>query len=235
MSPHHIDPDIDYLRLRQLSVEFTAVWERLQALYLDAAAGFALLREHVERDQTQLRAIVQGTELDSDQFRDTRLFSYEQIFSGDFCTSSIHRATQGEVKSRNSPNGTNFAIMGQICLVSFYDFWNDYLRREYVVAKGKLKPTENRETVINEALQNYASYDLWGDIRHLRTSIVHNQGIATSDVTRCQLIKWFQPGDEIALTPNHMRALFLALLRYRNELFKEQFAEHYIQVPSTKK
>ncbi|MDZ4344218.1 MAG: hypothetical protein U1E51_17500, partial [Candidatus Binatia bacterium] len=200
---------------------------------LDAAAGFALVRELVEREQAHSRAVVQGTELDSEQFEDTRMFSYEQIFSGGFCTSSIHRATQGEVKSRNSPGGANFTTIGQLCLVSFYDFWNDYLRREYVVAKGKLNPSETRKKVVEKALSEHASHDLWGDIRHLRASIVHHQGIATADVKRCRLIKWFQPGNAIALTPDHMRALFLALLRYRNELFKEQFAEHYIQVPPT--
>jgi hypothetical protein len=40
----------------------------------------------------------------------------------------------------------------------------------------------------------------------------------------------FKPGDLIALTPDHMRALFLALLTYRNELFKEQIAPHVIDI-----
>ncbi|MBT3373971.1 MAG: hypothetical protein HN742_24420 [Lentisphaerae bacterium] len=136
------------------------------------------------------------------------------------------------MKARNAPDGANFTTLGQLCLVSFYDFWNDYLRREYVVAKGKLEANETKKVVIKAALRQHASHDLWGDIRHLRISVVHNRGIATSDVSGCRLIKWFLPGDPIALTPEQMRALFLALLRYRNELFKEQFREHYIQVPS---
>ena len=36
MSPHHIDPNVDYGRLSQLSDEFTHVWKRLQAFYHDA-------------------------------------------------------------------------------------------------------------------------------------------------------------------------------------------------------
>jgi hypothetical protein len=40
-------------------------------------------------------------------------------------------------------------------------------------------------------------------------------------------------GDAISITPPHMRAIFLALLAYRNELFKEQFPPHYIQIPSS--
>lgn len=52
------------------------------------------------------------------------------------------------------------------------------------------------------------------------------------EVAQCRLIKWFQPGDSIVLGPDRMRTLFLALLKFRNELFKEQFPEHYIQLPA---
>ncbi len=232
MSPRRIDPEIDYKKLRELANEFTSRWNQLQALYLDAVAGFTLLREDVEGDQTRSRSIMQGTELDSEQFQDTLSFSYKRIFSDGFCTSSIHRAKQGEVKSRNSPGGANFTALGQVCLVSFSTFWNDYLRREYVVAKGKLDPNEKDEAVVKKTLREHASHDLWGDIGKLRNSIVHNQGFVSSKVKKFELIKWFKPGDKIVLTPDHMRTLFLALLRYRNELFKEQSPEHYIQITS---
>jgi hypothetical protein len=232
MSPYKIDPDIDYRRFHQLSDEFTSLWKRLQSFYLDAALGFAYVRGYVEAEQKQGRAYVRGTEIDSEGFQDTLSFSYDQIFSGAFCTSAIHEATQGEVKARNAPRGQNFTILGQLCVVSFYDFWNDYLRREYVIAKGKLDQNETRKEVIKKALRDYASHDLWGDIMHLRTSIVHNQGIAISKIGSCKLIKWFQPGDPIALTPEHMKVLFIALLAYRNELHNEQFPKHYIQIPS---
>lgn len=112
--------------------------------------------------------------------------------------------------------------------------WNEYLRREYVIAKGKLDPAETRIEVVEMALREHAKHDLWGDIRILRNSIVHNQGVATSDVRRCKIIKWFEPSEQIALTPEHMRALLIELLRYRNELFNEQFPEHYLEIPSLK-
>jgi hypothetical protein len=231
MSPYRIDPNTDYQRLGELSDEFTETWKRLQALYLDAAAGFSFVRQHVETEQAQAREFVRGTELDSEQFQNMRAFTYAQIFSEEsFCTSGIHEATQGEVKARNSPGGNNFTTLGQLCLVAFYDFWNDYLRREYVIAKGHLDENEEDQSVVDASLRKHASHDLWGDLRLLRQSIVHNQGVATSDVTRCKLIKWFSPGDPISITPEHMQAIFVALLRYRNELFSEQFPEHYIEL-----
>lgn len=232
MSPRHIDPNVDYRRLHQLSDEFTQVWSRLQAFYLDAVAGFAFVRSHVKSSQALARSLVQGSELDSQQFHDTLTFTYTQIFSEEFCTSDIHRATQGEVKVRNEPGGTNFTTLGQLCTISFYDFWEDYLRREYAIAKGKLDRDESDDSVVDNALREHASHDLWGDLRFLRTSIVHNQGIATSDVARCKLIKWFNPGDPISITAKHMRAIFLALLTYRNELLIEQFPKHSIKLPS---
>jgi hypothetical protein len=224
------NPNIDYPRLKALADEFTQHWERLQAFYLDAVAGFRFVREYVEAEQEQARNFVRGTELDSQAFQDTRMFSYADIFAEGFCTSALHRATQGEVRTRNAPDGANFTTLGQLCLISFYDFWEDYLRPEYAIAKGVLDRNEHVKEVIEKCLREHASHDLWGDLYHLRTSIVHNQGIATSKVDRCKLIKWFKPGDLIALSPEHMRALFLALLTYRNELFREQFPPQYIQL-----
>ncbi len=232
MSPYRVDPKVEYRRLHELSDEFTTLWNRLHAFYLDAAVGFAFVRNHVEADQARARSFVSGTELDSEEFQDTRTFTYGQIFSGSFVASAIHSATQGEVKTRNSPDGSNFVTLGQLCVVSFHDFWSDYLRREYVIAKGHLDRKETDLKVMEQQMRKHASHDLWGDIRRLRQSIVHNRGVATSDVTRCKLISWFKPGDTISLTPQHMRALFLALLKFRNDLFSEQFPEHFIVVPS---
>jgi hypothetical protein len=116
-------------------------------------------------------------------------------------------------------------------LVALYDYWNDHLRREYVIAKGELDPNESDPKIVLEQLRTHASHDLWGDLRHFRNSIVHAQGIAISEVRQCKLIRWFQPGDAIAITPQHMRAVLLAILKFRNDLFVEQFPKHYIRVP----
>jgi hypothetical protein len=141
------DPDpINYVRVRELSEEFTQLWKRLQAFYLDAVAIFNLIRDHVEKNQEQMRTYLHGTELDSEAFQDTRLFTYANIFNDDnFCTAGIHRSTLGEAKARNASSGGNFVILGQVCIVSFYDFWNEYLRHEFVVAIGQLDRNELRQ------------------------------------------------------------------------------------------
>jgi hypothetical protein len=221
---------VDYPRLAQLSEEFTKHWERLQAFYLDAAAGFSFILTHVEAEQAKARSFVPGSELDSRAFQDTRMFTYTDIFSENFCISAIRRATQGEARNRNAPGGANFTTLGQLCVIAFYDFWEDYLRPEYAIAKGVLDRNERDREVRDACLREHASHDFWGDLYYLRTSIVHNRGMATSAVTKCKFIKWFKPSDRIVLTPEHLRLIFLALLTYRNELFKEQFPKQYIQL-----
>jgi hypothetical protein len=95
------DDPIDYGRVRELSEEFTQFWKRLQGFYLDAVAGFNLIRDHVEKNQEQMRAYVRGSELDSEAFQDTRIFTYANIFEDrNFCTAGIHQATLGEAKER---------------------------------------------------------------------------------------------------------------------------------------
>jgi len=57
----------------------------------------------VESEQDLARGFVSGTELDSAEFQDTRMFSYSDIFGESFGTSAIHHATQGEVKASHQP------------------------------------------------------------------------------------------------------------------------------------
>jgi hypothetical protein len=145
--PFRIVPGVDYLRLRQLADEFTQHWKRLQAFYLDAVVGFDLVHGHVVAEQKLARSYVQGTDLDSEGFQDTRFFTYGRLLAEEFCTSGIHQATLGEVKARNRIEGENFTTLGQLCIVSFCAFWNDYLRREYVIAKGQLDPEKAHPVV----------------------------------------------------------------------------------------
>ena len=219
------DDRIDCRRLAELYEEFDELWTRLQAFYLDAVAGFRFVASYVQAEQGKARSFVQGTDMDSEMAQDERIFSYDQIFSDGFCTSGIHRATQGQAKARNAEGGSNFITLGRVCLISFYDFWEDYLRREYVVAKGHLDQNERRKEIVDPCVATHASHELWGDIGKLRQGIVHNRGIAGSEVNKCKLIRWFRPGDEIVLGPQRMHAIFMALLMYRNELHKEQFPQ----------
>lgn len=218
------DPNTDYRRLAELAEEFFQHWKHLQALYLDSVVGFSFVRQRVEDNQAFARKIAEGTELDSQEFQDTRIFSYREIFKNEFVTSGIHQSTQGEARKRNAHDGDNFITLGQLCVTSFYDYWEEYLRREYIVAKGKLARDEKDFGRVQACLREFASFDIWGDVYYLRNAIVHHRGIATSQVEeRTKCLKWFKRGEKIAITPERMRLLLLELLKFRNQLYAEQF------------
>jgi hypothetical protein len=80
---------LDYRRLSKLAGEFTRLWKRLQAFYLDAAVGFEFVRSEVEADQARARSYVRESELDSEGFQDKR--TYSRIFSEEFAVSAIHQ------------------------------------------------------------------------------------------------------------------------------------------------
>lgn len=214
----------DLRRMRQLWEEFGAHYDQLHAFYHDAVAGFVWFREKVTSDQEIERARYGGAEFDTDEFWNGKRLAYDRIFGQDFIASGLHVGTVGEARARNEPDGSNFTTLANLCIVAFYDFWNDYLRRKYCQAKGYDDATE-------EELRKHASFDLWGDIRHLRHSIVHNRGIAIDEVRGCKLIKWFQPGDQISVSPERMRAVFHELYLFRNKLHSESFEKPVIKVP----
>lgn len=228
MCPRRVDPNVDYRRIGELSEEFSSLWTRLHGFYLDASVGFNVLHDRVANYQSKIVGMLGDDEMSSQEFLDELTFSYSDIFSGSFVCFDIHRVKQGDVRRRNLSYGKNFSILGQLCVVSFYDYWEEHLRREYVIAIGHLNADERNKEMIDNCCRKYACHNLWGDIRHLRTSIVHNLGVATSDVKRCQIIRWFNPGDDIYLPPDRMRTIFIGMLKYRNELFAQQFPEHYI-------
>ena len=81
------------------------------------------------------------------------MFGYDDIFSDEYCASGIHRATQGEVRVRNAQDGLNFNTLAQLCITSFYDFWENYLRREYVIGKGLLDPNERDKKIVAKVVR----------------------------------------------------------------------------------
>jgi len=226
--PLKIDPDTDYRRLAELSEEFTALWERLHVFYLDSVIGFSFVRSYVESEQAKARALVRATECDSEEFQNTRMFLYDNLIAQNFCIAHAHRSTPAEAKGRNVATGHNFTTLGQLCVSAFYDFWNDYLRREYVTAKGKLDPRNATGDVAKAAMRDQASFNIWGDLYYLRTAIVHNQGTATAQMEKSAVLKWFKRSEPIVLAPEHMRIVFLELLKFRNVLHAEQFPEQHI-------
>jgi hypothetical protein len=129
------------------------------------------------------------------------------------------------------PNGQNAQSLGNLLVVSAYAYWEEHLRIEIGKAKGVI-PTDARNTdKVRDILNREVVSDFWGDLRHLRNSIVHSHGVASSEVAKCKVITWFKPGEKIALNYQMVRALFICMGTYRNEVHKMQFPPRFIQIP----
>lgn len=210
---------MNHRRFGELFGEFSAKLEEQHTYYLDSVIGFSVLHERIVANQLDVMKFLGNHELASMDFLDTCTTLYEEISNKDFIPMSKSPVMeQGQVKTRNKENGQNSLILGANCIVTLYSYWEDYLRKEIGIAQGVLKAGAINDEASRKVLNQHVVYDIWGDIRHLRNSIVHNTGVANSKITGCKIIKCFKPGDKVELDFEKMRAIFLLLADFRNKL-----------------
>lgn len=207
-------------RLLELYWEFDKFRKDLLSFYLDAIFGFSLMHKYVCQQQKSLKQIIQDAEESSIEFQDQGLFSYSEIFLQSLSKPNLYPITQGEVKDRNLCNGGNMNILGRVCITVMYDYWEEYLRVEWGMAKGVLPSDfqKRSEEKRNALLSDNMSDDFWGDVRLLRNAIVHHRGIANKDLAKCKLMHWFKEGDEINIPLDGMDQIFSELLRTQNKI-----------------
>ena len=215
----NVSPAMDYLRFRDLFQEFARKLEEQHTYYLDSIVGFSALHERLVAKQNAVKEFLVDHELANDQFLDTCSTMYRQLSGKDFTPVSLSPVMkQGDVKARNKEDGKNYFILGANCIVALYSYWEEYLRIEIGIAMGVLRKGATNTDKTRAVLNQYVVSDIWGDIRLLRNSIVHKDGVASSDMGKCKIIKCFAPGDTIQLDFNKMRGIFMLLAGYRNEL-----------------
>ncbi|MEO7299419.1 MAG: hypothetical protein ABI042_12690 [Verrucomicrobiota bacterium] len=166
--------------------EFLNVVTDTYVFYLDAFKGLEMVRTDVEDRQ------------EADQFSDDNsdvpyLKQYEEPVE-------LHKLVQtnlGAFKKRNAEDGRNYEMLGNLCLVAIYSWWEDSFREKFATYLGKTK--------------NEIKFPIMGDIRLLRIAIIHNTGVATEDCERCELLKWFKRGDRIVLTFENFERIILEI------------------------
>ncbi len=173
-------------RARASVTEFREVIDAILAVYLDATHGFALIREHVEGIQKELARISRGVYGDIEQ-QDGKPYIYGQGHPDRAPWPSLQVVSQGALKKRNAQGSRNHRFIGNMCLVLLYQYWEDQYRGE-----------------IGDALGITVQSDVMGDVRNFRRSIIHHGGRAIEDVSKNRKLKWFEPGDEVFITTNHL-------------------------------
>lgn len=212
---------MDYLRFRDLFHEFARKLEEQHTFYLDSVVGYLVLYERMVAKQDEVKSFLDDHELANDEFLDTCSTMYRQLCGKDLSPIALSPVMkQGDVKERNKEDGLNYFLLGANCIVSLYSYWEEYLRVEVGIAMGVLPKgstnTEETRLILNKHVVN----DIWGDIRLLRNSIVHNDSIASHEMSRCKIIHFFPSGQPIELDFKKMHEIFILLAMYRNELDK---------------
>ncbi|MGA1825502.1 MAG: hypothetical protein ACMUIP_12660, partial [bacterium] len=89
-----------------------------------------------------------------------------------------YSSTQAEYKKRNSPDGINYRFIGNMALISIYEYWENSCR--------------NKLANYHQVDQKKIKSIIFGDLRLLRHSIVHHKGIALPNVEQCKIFNWYK-------------------------------------------
>ncbi|MGA2503154.1 MAG: hypothetical protein ABSG01_03580 [Anaerolineales bacterium] len=185
--------------------EFISTIELFYSIYRDCRLSFYITQKDFEKQQEIMlvkykeQGIYQSID-DLDMLSVHYGVMEEEIGMLKF----IAQISQGEWKKKLGIDGSNIRYIGNMCLVLIYQYWEDYYRDQIAISKG----------ITKDELQS----DLFGDIRQLRRSIVHNNGIAIGDVDQCKILKWFKSKDIIFIDAEKMDFLLEILKKEINGL-----------------
>ena len=205
-------------------------------MYIESIIGYSWIHRHVVNHQNSIKELLGECEVTEQEFQNECSITYKSICGVDITPALLSPVMkQGDVLSRNSPGGQNEIVIGQQCIVSVYSYWEEYLRLEIAKAKGLVAEEASLTNQVKEILAEHLSFDIWGDIRHLRNSIVHNNGMATKECGKeTKIFKWFKEGESISLPYNIMRRIFLEIAIFRNQIHSWSLPRHYISIPNSR-
>jgi hypothetical protein len=186
--------------------DFISVINSIYGVYLDSTLGFKLLNEHITKFQNKSVKLI-GPEATVEKL-DKAEFIYGTGTPPQYKIPNdrrvLHMTTQGELKERNKENGINFKVIGNLSVVLLYQYWEEKYR-EAIATSNNLKINELKAPI-------------FGELRHLRVAILHNNGIATIDVERKVQIVRFKQGEDIFLTRENLREIINTIKDYLESL-----------------
>jgi hypothetical protein len=210
---------MNHPRFLELFWEFSNYIEQLHTLYLDSLVGYSILHERLQEHQKSVRKFLGEHQYATEEFQDTCAIIYKHLSNRDYTPVAMSPVMkQGDMKRRLIDDGQNTLLLGRQCVVSAYAHWEEYLRIEVGKALGVLRPDARANEKTRGILNQHVVSDFWGDMRYIRNSIVHANGVATDEVNKCRILKWFTTGERIDLPRERMRRIFLLMGRCRNDL-----------------
>jgi hypothetical protein len=174
--------------------EFMKTVDMIFGLYLDSVSAYkwaAQRLEQVQRDAvTEFGAKGQTYTLAE---LDAMLLHIGKRNANASEARFLHRCTQAQYKRRNGPGELNHTMIGNLCLVLIYQYWENHFRPRIAALQGV--PIRD------------VKMEVMGDVRHLRESIIHHQGVGVPDVKKCVCLTWFCEGDPIQLTEDQFEEI----------------------------
>jgi hypothetical protein len=146
--------------------EFYSFFMQVFGAWLDLDVVLKQSRSHFEAIRAQSKAKLNMTDEDLDKLP----CIYGEGDPNTTTNPPLFLSSQGAFRQRISPGGPDSIICGQMCIVIIYQVWEEHFRGVIAARMG----------VKSEEL----TFDVMGDIRSLRQSIVHHSGRAI------QAIEW---------------------------------------------
>lgn len=157
----------------------------------------------VVRAQTITSLKVASPDLASEEYLNTTLLVYGDGIPGATDTKTLQSGTQSDLLHRLKSPAGNKNVIGKMIIVTIFNYWDDYIRSTL----AKLLKIEKDDI----------KCDLFGDLRHIRNSIIHNKSIAMNGVGKNKLLKWFNKGELVVIEEKHL--IFLKESFKRIELY----------------
>jgi len=193
--------------------EFRNIVDKIYGVYLDSTTGFHTIRRQAIASEKMARENIAEFQKSHPEYAHYNLPTSNEMthWYGRLVKEHhkghamhLHQCSFSELKDRNHPQGDNFRFIANMCLVIIYQYWEDHYRKA-IAESLSCSPDSIKVPV-------------FGDLRRLRRSIIHHRGIATSDMERCEVFRWFQPGKEIFLDLDKFEEILDAVLECIGQL-----------------
>jgi hypothetical protein len=179
-------------RPAQLAEEYSSVVSDLLGTYLDLTmASGELATGYMEWDKQRLEELHKSDRLTPETFN--LIFSYKGGSREEGEADDLHTTTLHDLIERNTPGGRNFEFLAAMFVVTIYHFWDDHYRGRLASALGKSR--------------DELTHDVFGELRHLRRSIIHSRGRAVPEAKRARILRPFEPGEAVRLEYEDVRQI----------------------------
>ena len=113
-------------------LEYEYIVDSIYGVYLDSVSGFREVLKRFEVSQMDTLRSLKKTnpELSTIEYLDSTAMFYGRGDPNSPESKFLHRTTQKDFKERNRKNGPNHMFIGNMALVTLYQYWEDHYREQ---------------------------------------------------------------------------------------------------------